>query len=184
MKSNFSKLLKIGSCISALVGVALFWYKPFKSLFDGLDTISSAIGIGGFLTFIYDIWIWKYLPLDSMPRLKKRYTGAIDYKWDGKSQSKSIEMYVCQTFTKTFIKLKTNEIKSRTVVSDMVEENGEYFLYYIYITDPKNKYKRNNPMQLGAAKLCIDSSEQLTGYYWTDRKTAGDIQVSESHQLI
>ena len=56
-----------------------------------------------------------------------------------------------------------------------MNENGEYVLYYTYITNPKSRYSTDNPVQYGTCRMTIQSDGLLTGNYWTTRKTKGDI---------
>jgi hypothetical protein len=60
-------------------------------------------------------------------------------------------------------------------MSDIVEENGEKFLVYHYINNPRAKYKSNSPIHYGLCRLSIENTSTLSGQYFTGRKTIGDI---------
>lgn len=60
-----------------------------------------------------------------------------------------------------------------------MEENEQYVLYYTYITNPKSKYSKENPIQYGTCRLLINSTDKLTGTYWTSRKTIGDMELTK-----
>ena len=57
--------------------------------------------------------------------------------------------------------------------------NNEFFLYYTYITNPKSKYGSENPIQFGTCRLSINVKNKLTGTYWTNRRTIGDIELKK-----
>ena len=75
------------------------------------------------------------------------------------------------------IQIKTNEITSNTIVGNLVEEMNEYILYYTYITNPKSKYSKLNPIQYGTCRLATSNPNNLIGVYWTSRQTIGDIEL-------
>ena len=76
-------------------------------------------------------------------------------------------MYISQTLMSTRIIVKTNEMKSVSVSASIREENGEYILYYVYRTDPKNEFVDKNPSKYGAARIDLSERPHLEGTYWT-----------------
>src|SRR5690606_41933959 len=95
----------------------------------------------------------------------------------GKLGMKNIEVYVSQSLFRINIQLVTDEIASSTITSNIVQENGNYVLYYTYITNPKSKFSDENPIQYGTSRFIIDEPKRLNGSYWTSRKTIGDIYL-------
>lgn len=85
-----------------------------------------------------------------------------------------------QSLLSTKVKIFTNEITSNTITSNIVYENGEYVLYYTYITNPKSKYSRENPIQYGTCRVISKSESELQGSYWTTRQTIGDIYLKRN----
>lgn len=79
------------------------------------------------------------------------------------------------------MQITTNEITSNTIVANLVEENEEYILYYTYITNPKSKYSKENPIQHGTCRLMLSNKDYLTGSYWTSRQTIGDIELKRKY---
>jgi hypothetical protein len=127
---------------------------------------------------VYEKFLWRYNPLEKIPRLNKKYNGKIIYDYNGSHNEKEISIFINQTLLSIRITIKTNEITSNTISSNLLFENGEYVLYYNYITDPKSQYIQQNPIQRGTCRLIIDSEVELRGTYWTTQKTIGDIVLS------
>ena len=73
------------------------------------------------------------------------------------------------------MKLKSDETSSKTITSDLVEENGEFVLYYTYITNPLSRCSDENPIQVGTCKLVIDNINDIRGHYCTSRNTLGNL---------
>lgn len=149
-----------------------------ETLYDYFGAASDAVSISAILFVVYDRWLWKFNPLDSTPRLMGNYTGTIKYNYNGQNQRKGTGVAITQTSLKVKVKITTNEITSSTITSDLIEENGEYVLYYTYITNPHSKYSNENPMQHGTCRLVQISKDKLEGKYWTSRKTIGDISLT------
>ena len=83
----------------------------------------------------------------------------------------------------TSVKIKTDEITSDTVTSDLVEEHNSWLLYYTYETIPQAAFSEKNPAQYGTTRLEIEKPQyyfetvkHLAGKYWTTGKTIGDMK--------
>ena len=140
-----------------------------KLALDYWDLILESAGYSVIPIAIYERYLWKYNPFVKMPRLKNNYKG--------KSGEKVVEIEIKQSFLSTDVKLKSDEISSKTITSNLVEENGGFVLYYTYITNPLSRYSEKNPIQIGTCKLLIDKIDSIKGSYWTNRKTIGDLTL-------
>ena len=96
-------------------------------------------------------------------------------------QQKDTFVRIRQTLLSVKVQITTNEITSNTIVANLVEENEEYILYYTYITNPKSKYSKENPIQHGTCRLMLSNKDCLTGSYWTSRQTIGDIELKRKY---
>ena len=146
-----------------------------ESVLKYWDLILESTGYSVIAIVVYERYLWKYNPFVKIPRLKKKYAGILSYNYKGKLGEKNIEIEIKQSFLSTNVKLKSDEISSKTITSDLVEENGEFVLYYTYITNPLSKCSDENPIQIGTCKLVIDNINDIRGNYWTSRKTIGDL---------
>lgn len=150
-----------------------------ETWYDYLGTAGEAISMTTIIMALYDKFLWSINPLDSTPRLKGIYTGKLIYDYNGQHKRKNIKVDIAQTSLKVTVKITTNEITSNTITSDLIEENGEYVLYYTYLTNPSSQYSAQNPIQHGTCRLIQTDKDKLEGQYWTSRKTIGDIKLTK-----
>lgn len=177
MKSKVESLIKLSGIIIILIFVILYKFKMPKSVLGYWDLILESAGYSVVVIAVYERYLWKYNPFVKMPKLKKKYTGVLSYNYKGRSGEKVVEIEIKQSFLSTDVKLKSDEISSKTITSDLVEENGEFVLYYTYTTNPLSRYSEKNPIQIGTCKLQIDEIDSIKGSYWTNRKTIGDLTL-------
>ena len=163
-----------------IFGVCFLIIRP-QSVDDFSSCVSYTISVVAVLFFLYEKWLWRLIPWNRPPILKKEYDGTIKYKWEGESRSKDIQISVEQTLLTVRITTKTDINSSRALTGDIVEEHGAYFLYYTYITNPSAQYRDENPIQYGTCRLelTLDENKTMTGHYWTSAKTVGDITWKE-----
>ena len=126
---------------------------------------------------LYSTILWKYNPLERIPKIMGNYIGTIEYNYNGEPSKKEVAVSISQTLLSIKIQVTTNEITSNTIIGNLVEENNEFFLYYTYITNPKSKYSSDNPIQYGTCRLSTNTKNKLMGVYWTNRRTIGDIEL-------
>lgn len=182
MSSNYNKLIKISVKISLVLLVILWYFKSPMGKIDYIEIVGTAAGFAVIPTLIYEKWMWKLNPFDDTPKLKSLYNGCIKFYRDNEWHEKEIRVKIDQTFTNVIVKVRTNEIFSKSLISDIIFENGGYVLYYTYITNPKSEYGKDNPIQIGSAKILIEENEKMYGVYWTNRKTIGDIYFKEENK--
>lgn len=176
---------------SAWISIILFIIRCFMGYVDSLSFLKcdtwydyfgaagEVIAITAIILYVYDKWLWIINPFESTPKLKGSYTGKLIYNYNEKSKRKNIKVDIAQTSLKVRIKITTNEITSNTITSDIVEENGDYVLYYTYLTNPSSQYSAQNPIQYGTCRLIQTDKGKLEGRYWTSRKTIGDIKLTK-----
>lgn len=149
--------------IICILGLNCHW--SWWNIFSYIISVSSLIFL------IYETWFWKKLPLcvTHVPVLPKELKGVFKYTHPHTQLpgSKEATMYISQTLMSTRIVVKTNEMKSVSVSSSIREENGDYILYYVYRTDPKNEFVDKNPIKYGAARIDLSERPDLQGGYWT-----------------
>ena len=143
------------------------------------NIFSHILSVSSLFFFFYEKWLWKKMPLfiTHVPVLPKKLKGAFKYTHPHTQlpDSKEAIMHISQTLMSTRIIIQTNEMKSVSVSASIREENGEYMLYYVYRTDPKNEFVDKNPSKYGAARIDLSQSpHRLEGTYWTTR-SKGDL---------
>lgn len=143
--------------------------------YECLGHASEAISVGLIMMAVYEKVLWKRNPLEKTPKIFGEYTATLEYEDNTGFHKKNIKIIIGQSLLSTSIKIVTNEITSNSITSNLIRENGEYVLYYTYITNPKSRYSEENPIQYGTCRMTIRDNGLLAGNYWTIRKTKGDI---------
>ena len=151
----------------------------FNSLYDFIGAAGEVISVTVIIMGLYSKLLWQYNPLEKTPKLMGKYNGKIEYNFSGIVEKKDISVAIKQSLFSIKVQITTNEITSNTIVGNLVEENDEYILYYTYITNPKSKYSKENPIQYGTCRLLTNTKNKLIGTYWTSRKTIGDIELKK-----
>lgn len=148
-----------------------------ETVYDFFGSAGEAISVAVILMFFYEKVLWKYNPLEKIPKLDKEYNGIIEYCYNGENGKKESDIYVKQSLLSVSIKIKTDEINSNSISADFILENNSYVLYYTYITSPKSKVGNKNPIQYGSCRLILDDNKELRGTYWTSSQTIGDMYL-------
>lgn len=180
MSEPVKKHLKFAIYIALAVFGICMLISPPKSFRDFTGYTGISVSITVVISILYEKWAWKLNPLEKTPKLYGKYNGILKYNYKGKIGNKEIEVFVKQSLFHLKILLISDEIISSTITSKIIEENGNYVLYYTYITNPKSKFSDENPIQLGTCRFIIDDPKTLRGIYWTNRKTKGDIYLIHS----
>ena len=190
MKRSLFFYVKPFLVIAALVMFVACWIAgPPQTMTGWLSYIGTVATIMGVISWAYIKWIWYYCFWENTPRFAKKYKGEIHYTRDP-CGTKEAEIFIEQTLFSTCVKIKTDEITSDSITSELIEEHGAWFLYYTYITNPKAEFSEKNPVQYGAVRFEIEKSKydfktwflkykmpivRLEGKYWTTSKTIGDM---------
>ncbi len=176
MSDSGSRLLKYAVGAGAVTIVILFLISKPSNLSGWSEYASYSISVATAFAFLYEKWLWKWNPFEKMPRLRSKYDGVLRYHYNGIEETKPVKIEVTQSLLKVKVKTRTDMNSSSTVMGMIIEENGEYVLYYTYITAPDITVNRDNPMQYGTCRMELNKDNvQISGHYWTNRKTAGDI---------
>ena len=168
-----------------LIAMAIFlsccFIKTPESMKQCMSYISYSVSGVTFLFLIYEKYIWKLIPWNRPPVLKKEYTGCLSYVYEDIPGTKPISVKLKQSWFTIEITTKTDINASYTVTGTIVKEHGVDVLYYTYITNPSAISQSKNPIQYGTCRMILDNTEKIYGKYWTTSKTAGDIIWEYSH---
>jgi hypothetical protein len=180
MNERFKKLIKPMIFAAAAIFV-IFWIviKPTE-IGDYSSCIGYAISGVTILFVLYERILWRYIPWNRPPLLKKQYTGIISYVYKNQPGTKPIEISVKQSWLSVSIKTKTDINSSRSITGTIVSEYGDDVLYYNYITNPDAVTQGKNPIQYGTCRMVLDGdNSHIKGKYWTSSKTVGDMEWKE-----
>lgn len=177
MDSRIIKLLSKSLWVALALFAIRYLIWNFNSLYDFIGAAGEVISFTIVIMGLYSGFLWRYNPLEKIPKLMGDYEGVIEYSYNGTVVKKDTFVKIRQTLLSIKVQITTNEITSNTIVANLVEENEEYILYYTYITNPKSKYSKKNPIQHGTCRLILSNKDCLIGNYWTSRRTTGDIEL-------
>lgn len=203
MKSNVMLLKSIGiTIVSSIFGIMLtlsLFIHHSLSIENTIEILSISIVTTSVLIIIINRffwknmlkllsknkWVWTFFEKYECPILCEKYNCLIKYEWpEGTFGEKNTIIKISQTYTSVSIDLITDEIKSRSLIAEIVKENDEFILYYTYRTNPKAQYLDGNKAQYGGCRIVLDSitedyaNKSIEGIYWTTSKTKGDMFLS------
>ncbi|MDF2882012.1 MAG: hypothetical protein K0R54_2569 [Clostridiaceae bacterium] len=178
MKEQFNKLLIKAVWIAIVLFTirCLFSLESIKgsfSVYNFIGFAGEAIGITTIITTVYERWGWKLNPLEDTPVLCRNYIGTMLTSYDNIEREARLE--VKQTLLSTNIILISGESKSKSISSSIDSVLGEKQLTYCYLNTPTAAVRDRSEIHYGTAMLCIENPKEITGQYFTDRKTAGDM---------
>jgi hypothetical protein len=138
------------------------------------------------------IWrkIWKWLLVMGrklFPDLTGTWAGELISTWKNPATGEasapiSVTIWIRQGIFSTSIKLRTGESTSYSTrcLLEADHEAGRFRFCYSYDNNPRAQYRDRSARHEGVAWLELDIDTdpgRLVGYYYTDRKTSGDIDV-------
>ena len=180
MKGAVKKFLVIGLFLAiGLFIIRCLITKP-TGLYDAFGHMGQVVSITLVFMGLYERIFWRYNPFDKTPLIYGAYSGTIEYEHKGKRGKKNTNIVIKQSLLSVSVKITTNETISYTITSNLIEENGEYVLYYTYITNPKSKFSDENPMHFGTCRLDLSNTTDLHGIYWNSQSNKGDISLKRS----
>lgn len=149
------------------------------------------VSLIGMFLLLYDKVLWKWPVFNliiTVPDMRGRYTGTINYTFGGVKGEKECAIEITQTASKIklhayFNNAEAEKTKSKSLIESVEEEDGFYNLYLYYFNSGS---KENNLLDCheGANMLKFipangDIAQKLVGHYFTDRKiqTRGAMEV-------
>ena len=178
MNERFKSLIKPMIFAAAIIfALCCLVIKKPEKLDDYTSYVGYAVTGVGILFFLYERFLWRWIPWNRPPILRKKYNGVLKYKYKDE-ESKPIEIEVKQTWSSVIVNTKTDINSSYSVTGSIVEEHDDVnVLYYTYYTDPTSATRKNNPIQYGTCRIILDKkNEKISGTYWTSNKSIGDIE--------
>ena len=178
MKNLFSSFLIKFIWLTIILFVlrcGLSWKEIMEniSFYNLYGFAGEAIGLAAIVMTVYERWLWRFMPFESVPVLAKAYTGTLKSSCDNIERKATLK--VSQTLLSIHVTLISNESKSQSLSASIDEIHGEKQLTYCYLNTPKSKVRHRSEIHYGTAMLCVENPKRLTGQYYTNRKTIGDM---------
>ena len=130
------------------------------------------------LIFVYEKWLWRYDPTTKIPYLAGKYVGTIYSTYDGKERSATLT--ISQSLLSIDVLVKTEESISRSVSGAIPEVLGKPELIYTYLNEPQAGVRDRSNIHFGTATFMLEDKNRLTGRYYTDRNTTGDMTFTKA----
>lgn len=187
---------------SDLIKVSIFLYSIVLIVLsilsgDSIDTnilkwVSGATSFLVSLWFLYDRWIWKWPLLNKfahyyfqVPVIHGTWKGKLYYESDKDGKNGNVDIFVCIDQTLTSIHVRSffeKPSESNSITAKIVKGyQNKLQLYYLYKSEaPHGKRDENRPHD-GAVVLNIigEPVRELSGSYFTDRKGAGQVRLTQ-----
>ena len=178
MKKRVDSLIKKAMWISILIFILrciVSWNDLIKgvSAYDVFGYIGEAIGVAAILIMLYERWGWQWDPFVRDKSFKGIYKGKIISNYDNTERAATLE--IRQTYLSIDVILTTDESTSRTVAAMVETILGVQELVYTYVNEPKAGFRDRSEIHFGTARLILSGEGSLSGNYYTDRKTTGEM---------
>lgn len=183
---NFSRLIRFVVGLTVFFSITIYalilHFLPTTSIYK-LFAISSAVS--AFLIYLIGsnftarrIWYaMRFFDGSLFPDINGTWEGEITFE-GGQLTARAV---IRQTLSHTQIDLHTPTSKSITLESTPVSESGQPRLYYVHRVTPHNPdwyiYTGSTLFDVRYVKINGEKVLELSGYYYTDRKTNGRIRL-------
>jgi len=155
-----------------------------------LTHLSTVITVVLYAVIAFDLWLWKMPFLHDWfvkrPVIDGTWKVELRSNWKDSAASGAtvapIEGYmvVRQTFSTLSMRLLTAESQSELVGTEIVcSADRQYCVSGVYRNESRFQVRQRSEIHYGAVWLRIitQPTKQLSGHYWTDRATAGEIEL-------
>ena len=153
--------------------------------------IGAAGSVAGLFVLLFDHLLWR-LPrvgrlISRRPDLRGTWRGRLASNWIDPATNRQVEpdsevyLVVRQTFWNVTANLITKESKSCSTTATIEDDGcGQYQLVAQYRNTPRASVRGRSEVHHGSFKLDIGGQpvDRLEGYYWTDRKTMGELDFN------
>jgi|GEM_PF-4746540 hypothetical protein len=185
--------------ITVLILLIVLLYPIFNWLLNLIDRqgfkkfqAPSIVTIISGVILLINNSLWDIKPFNpiliDVPVISGKYTGRVDIRHLDtlKNEMPEVEVKIKQTGTSTYFDLYSKGgSHSRGIISDLIKENGIWYLYTIY-SNENNKNPENKNIYEGTSKFEISiekDSTILKGRFYTDdsRKSYGTIYLKKEN---
>lgn len=181
MVPQIKQLLTIGywvtGCLFLVIGGVRWVFTNELSLSFFVESLSTAVALTGLLIVVYEQRLWKKNPWSGVPQLAAHYKGIVKSNYNG-SVIRNVELDIKQTFLTVHVTCCSEESRSSSFCASLEKvSEDEFRLAYSYFNHPKIEVRKQSELHYGTAILFVEPSGVLRGQYYTDRKTAGDMEL-------
>jgi hypothetical protein len=176
---------------AALVVLFLLGFTAIKGQPDTasewLAPIGPAVATAGAGLWLFDRYAWRWWgvhPLHARPILHGTWQGELVSDWVNETGERippdpNVFLVVRQRFWHVSVRLLTKESASVSTLADFkTDGDGVHQLVYVYGNTPRPEVRDRSKLHCGAVVLTAprDAGHGIEGYYFTDRKTVGEMR--------
>ncbi|MEV0566738.1 hypothetical protein [Dactylosporangium sp. NPDC050588] len=157
---------------------------------QGLLYVPTLIGFG---VVAFDLWLWKLpwlLPISGRPRIGGTWVAQILPRQDshipegGNRGPIDAALIIEQTYWSLAITVLTGESASHSTAAAIIanrDSRERHIVTYTYENLPKQGNRPRSMPHVGASQLFLAGKAPtvMTGFYWTDRFTVGDMELRQ-----
>ena len=154
-----------------------------------LKPLSLAISIAYFVLLAFDRWLWRIPFVSRMlhcPVLRGTWKGQLQSNWIDPSTNEAaaavdVFLVIRQTYSTISMRMLTKESASRSLVASLQAPRDDVArASSTYQSVPRLLIQDRSRIHHGALMLEVEGSpgNRLTGSYWTDRDTKGEVLLS------
>lgn len=187
---DFKSLLRYVAVATAIVSIGS--YELLQSYWLNDLKVVKVLSIAPWVAFLVTIVLTTSITARPIWKLLKKLNPALypdlNGTWEGEITTESgleipVQVLIKQSLLTTQINVHTETSKSLTLETTPTIESGEPKLYYIYRSLPKNptwsSYTGSTIFDIRTVESGSSRTLELSGYYYTDRKTTGRIRFKQ-----
>ena len=171
--------------ILAWLGLALLTENTLSITPLKVYSIAGAVAAAVFA--LWDHLLWHLTPVryfTGVPFIARTWRGELhsSYYSDLHSNAIPIALYISQSASSVGVTLFTKESESISENASLIcDADGRYRLTWLYTNTPRPAVRTRNDRHRGAAEVYVGTaiSEGLQGTYFTDRRTGGELTLTE-----
>jgi hypothetical protein len=155
-----------------------------------LKPLSAVTTVVIWIAIAFDLYLWKwpiFRWLVKRPAVDGSWRVELQSNWINPATNEGIPpieafMIITQTLSTLTMRLMTPESTSKLVGAEIVcAPDKIYCISGVYHNEPAYSVRYRSEIHYGGLNLQIaeDDKTTITGHYWTDRKTAGTMTLTE-----
>lgn len=176
--------------ITVAVWAIVLFLDGQKVTYAWLQPLSTVTTVVLFIVMAFDLWLWKLSLLHGWfvkrPIIDGTWKVQLRSNWmdpSTKTKMPPIEGYmiVRESFSTLKMSLITSESSSELVGTEITcSSDGTYCISGVYRNEPRYSIRERSVIHYGAVWLkVVDQRQQrIDSHYWTDRGTAGEIEMT------
>lgn len=180
-------LVKALLWIAVVTWSIILYLSECYSIWSAVPKVSGAVSVSYLLYFIFSKWLWRMSIFQGwlvpLPDLSGTWKADLTSNFEGKTVVIA-ETKIMHSFTNLVVRQNTIEANSDSDSTSYVYINGVEIpdIVVTYKTNTKQGVKPRSENGHGTMRLRYNSDEDtLTGSYWTDRGTAGEIELTRRY---